>query len=400
MYLRNGRIGVLDLGAGEVSEQELIEGRNWDNFSSIKIAETLASEHGEDVVLLGTGVLTGSFVPAACVGIVRAKPISTGRPRIMPLLGFAGFELKLTGFDFIVLKGKAKVPGYVWIRDGIIEFVEATDLKSVNSWARTDRIRASQGDAKIQVIASGPWGNSGSRSSQAVVDYWGGEDKAGVASELAARNVLAVAFRGMGEIELSEPEKHFEDCILLMREHILRLGTSEGLASYFPELAKGGFSELVHRSVACYGCPFPCRTYLKTEEKPGEMRLVVKEPGYLHYDVPALSKAYELGLDARSASRVLSGCAKAGAEPVAVLTHCASLGKPVTLESVASVLSKPMDLEPAGAANFESSFTDRASYEACLGLGLCPRYWARVGFDFAAVSEYAVSALGQPVPAP
>ncbi len=395
MYLRNGRIGVLDLSSGKASEQGYSEDRGLDDSSSIAVAEALATEHGQDSIVFGTGVLTGSFVPAACAGIVRAG--GSGGSKIMPLMGFAGFELKLTGFDFIVLKGKAPGQGYVWARDGQLEFVAAPDMRALSSWGRTDKVRSEQGDAKIQVASCGPWGDACLKASQLVVNYWGGEDKVGTASALGAKNVLAVAFRGMGELELSEPDKHFEDSILLMREHLTTLGMSSGLASFYPNLARDDFSGLVHRLVGCYGCPYPCRTYLKTEEEPRELRLVAKEPGYLHYDAAALSKAFDMGIDARTACKILSACAKAGAEPVTVLSHCASLGKRIDLELVSAVLSKPSDIAPSGARNFEDSFPDQATYDACLGLGLCPRYWAKAGFDFEAVSEYAKSALGRPL---
>lgn len=393
MYLRNGRIGVLDLSSGGFSDHELPDSAGWESVSSLSVAEALASEHGRDSVVLGTGLLTGSMLPAACAGVVRAAPGPEGHPRIMPLLGFAGLELKLSGFDFVVLKGRAERPGYVWIRDGVAEFVQASDMRGSSTWTRTDRIRELQGDSRIQVLASGPWAESGCEASQVVVNYWGGEDKSGVAAALASKNLVAVAFRGMGELELPDPERHFDDSVQMMRGHVARLGSSQGLGSYFPELAREDFSRLVHRLAGCYACPFPCRTYLKTEEDPGELRLVSKEPGYLHYDAPALMRAFQMGLDARSASRGLAACAKAGAEPVSVLSRCAASGNRIDLDAVASALSKPSEAVPSGAGNFEESFADRDVYRACLGLGLCPRYWAKAGFDFEVLWGYARSVI-------
>lgn len=380
MYLRNGKVGVYDLGRKVLEELDLPEE---DNLRSLKIAERLASEHGPDSLVLGTGALTGSFVPASCAGFVWAKR------GLMPVLGFAGVELKLSGFDFVVIRGRGDRPGYLWVRDGMIEFVESEGIAYLDSWKRTDKIRADQGDGKIQVLSVGPWGDRSEPAAQVVVDYWGGEDKVGMGAEFGKRNLGAVAFRGMGELELKEPEKHFEDSVLLMREHIQRLGESDGLASYSAVASRDDLRKLFHRVVACYGCPHPCRSYVKVLEDPKEMRLAAKEPGYLHYDVPALEKAFGMGFTAKDATVAIMMCAKAGAESVSVLSAVPSPSP----EAVDALLSKPSGVDNARAANFESSFRDAEDYRATIGLGICPRYWAKAGFDLMNVSSYAESAL-------
>ena len=388
MDLRNGRIGVFDLSSGESSEREYSGNLAEDDVSSIRIAERLAAEHGDDAIVLGTGLLTASFVPASCAGVLWSKR------GFAPLLGFMGVELKLTGFDFVVIRGKASSPGYLWVRDGVMEFVASDHLSSVDSWERTDKIRSDQGDGKIQVLAVGRWGDAGKQAAHVVSNYWGGEDKIGLGSEFGRRNLMAVAFRGMGELELQEPEKHFEDSFLLMRDHIQRLGESKGLASYWEGAARDDFRKLMHRAVACYGCPFPCRSYLKVFEDPGEMRLAEKEPGYLHYDVPALDRCFSEGLSPSDSTVVLMKCARAGAEPVSIIDAVISSGKELTVESADVILSKPSDIKNVRALNFEASFEDVEQYRASLGLGVCPRYWSKVGFNLEEVVGYGRSALG------
>ena len=399
LYLRNGKIGVFDLSKEESAEEPLEEAVSWESASSDVISKRLADEHGLDSLVLGTGLLTYSFVPAAAAGLIRGRPDDDGRERIAPILGFAGSELKLSGFDFIVLKGKAKAPGYLWIRDGVMEFVQAPDMLQIDSWKRIDRIRSDQGDNEIHVIANGPWGDAGIGSSQFVIDYWGGEDKVGLGADLGRMGLTAIAFRGMGEFEVAEPEGHFEDAILLMREQIERLGKNYGLASYAQVADREDFKKIVHRNVACYGCPFPCRSFAKVREDPNEFRLLTKEPGYLHFDVPALEKAFEVGLDARAATEALISCAKAGAEPVRALSAAMSKAG-VSVESLKKVLEEvpaaraaPQIDHPPG--NFERSFEDPGDYRRCLGLGLCPRYWAKAGFDMVQIQAFSEAALSR-----
>ena len=388
MHLRNGRIGIFDLSTNRFAEEELASVPSKESISSVRTGRGLLSKHGSDSIVLGTGVLTGSLVPAACAGAVLSGQ------KTMPLLGHAGNELKLSGFDFLVVRQRAKVPGYLWVRDGMVEFVELSEAVDMDSWQRTDRIRTDQGDSKIQVVSAGSWCDAASPSSALAVNYWGGEDKAGVGAEFGRKNLLAVAFRGMGELEAADPEAHYSSSVSVIRAHLSRLGQGSGLASYTMHAGRDDFLSLAHRSIGCYGCPFPCRTFLKTEEDPGEMRLLHKEPGYLHYDALALSKAFELGLDARDATTAFAMCAKAGAEPASVMTACSSGGRKVDIASITGLLAKPADIELAQPGNFEQSMSDAKDYEACLGMGLCPRYWGKVGFDLDSISKCSEPALG------
>ncbi len=388
MDLLNGKTVVLDLSSGEVAETPLDEDIVFADPSCVSRANLLWKEHGEDSVVLGTGLLTGSLVPGACAGIVA------GETGVMPLLGHAAVELKLSGFDYIVLTGSAPGPGYVWVRDGIIEFVRSDAFRSLDSWGRTDRVRDDQGDRRIQVLSAGPWGDSGNPCSQLVNCYWGGEDRAGLASRLASKNVLAFAVRGMGELSVSDPEAHFSSCLGLRSSVISKLGEPKGLSSYFGPAGRKDLAALAHRHSACFGCPHPCRTFAKVAEDPGQMAMSHKEPGYLHYDVPALRKAFEVGLDARSATEVLMMCARRGAEPVAVLERASSGGRQLSPAIVRDLLAAPWDMEPLPAKSYEGGFAiDRA-----LALGLCPRLWAKIGFDPSAIGPCVESAIGRGVP--
>ncbi len=382
MFLRNGRAGVLNLSTGESSEHELAE-ESLTAVSSLEMAESLRREHG-DAVVLGTGPLTGSLVPAACAGFICSAR------GVMPLLGYAGVELKLTGFDFIVIKGAPAVPGYVWARDGIAEFVPYEGMSSMDSWERTERIRADQGDRRIQVVAAGPWGDSLRPGSSLAVSHWLGEDDVSTALEFGRRKLLAVAFRGMGELEVSDPEGHLSACLELRSSHASRLGRSAGLASYWEGAGDSGFSSLLHRVVSCFGCPHPCRSFLKVNEDPRHMALTSTEPGYMQFDVPSLGKAVGAGMGFRDATSAFMECAKAGADPSSVLAAGA------TVESVKGALVSGSALT-VDRPSATGSFRSLATFEECVGLGLCPRYWAKAGLDIDAVSACAEPGLGRPL---
>lgn len=383
MFLCNGRAAIVDLSTGGSSEQELSEGLLMKG-SAAAVAESLRKEHG-DALVFGTGLLTGSLVPAACAGFVSS---SKG---VMPLLGLAGVELKLAGFDFVVVKGESEAPCYVWVRDGIAEVVRYPSMSSMDSWARVDRIRADQGDRRIQVVAAGPWGDAQRAAAALTVSHWLGEDDVLTGAEFGRRKLLAVAFRGMGELELSDPDRHFSSSLGLRADHASRLGASAGLASYWDKAGEAGFSSLLHRAVSCFGCPHPCRSFLKVNEDPRQMALVAKEPGYMHFDIPSLDAALSSGMGAKDATLALMECAKAGADPASVILSGAK-----DLAGVMSALASPE--APASArASSPGSFRSLGVFDECVSLGLCPRYWAKAGFDRAAIADSVESAIGRPL---
>ena len=396
MPMMNGRICVFDLSSGESSEEPLENSFVVAKGLSTEVARHISSAHGGGCLVLGSGILTGSPMPAACAGFVWCER------GVAPVLGHAGLELKLSGFDFVVIKGVSDEPGYLWVRDGMAEFVPSPGLKGRDTWARTDKVRDDQGDRRIHVLAAGPWGDAGLACSQLVCDHWGGEDKAGLAAELGRRNLVAVAFKGMGEIAVSEPAAHFESCVSLHSETRAKLGASSGIASYFGGADREDFRAITHRPLGCYGCPYPCRTFVKVREDPRQMALVEKEPGYLHYDIPALRLCFSLGLDSRGATDVLTACARAGAEPIAVLSHCASASGTVDPGAVSRLLESPTELGPPPADRLAGevmrSFDDDAMDRAVLGLGLCPRFWSKAGLGHESLSACIVTALGTGVP--
>ncbi len=380
MFLRNGRVGIMDLSSGESSETELTE--ELGAMSALQASDVLRKEHGDSLVL-GTGVLTGSLVPAACAGLVSS---SRGT---MPVLGSAGVELKLAGFDFFVVKGEAPSPGYIWIRDGIAEFVSYPSMSSMDSWARIERIRADQGDKRIQVLAAGPWGDALREGSCLTVGHWAGEDDVSTAPEFGRRKLLAVAFRGMGELEVSDAAGHMSASVDLRKSLASKLGGSEGLASYWDGAKDSGFKALLHRNVGCYGCPHPCRSFLKINEDPGHMALSATEPGYLHFDIPSLDSAVAAGMAFKDATAAFMECAKAGADPSSVVGPGVSSIEAVR-KALASGASSHRDRRSA-----PGSFRNLAKFEECVGLGLCPRYWAKAGFDMDRLSACVEPALGR-----
>ena len=117
--------------------------------NSPKGSDPLSSKN---VLSLFTGVLTG--VPISG----QSRLSSVARSPLTYAVGDAqsgGFfpaELKFSGYDGIVLKGKSKTPVYIWINDGKIEIKDASHLWGKITSESEKLIKEELNDKRIEVL--------------------------------------------------------------------------------------------------------------------------------------------------------------------------------------------------------------------------------------------------------
>jgi aldehyde:ferredoxin oxidoreductase len=285
-------IAVVDLEEKEVEEvdieEEFIEESIGGAAANVKLLEEYPGS-----LILGTGILTGTLCPGSSVGVVTSQ--KNGTICHSAFNWFAGTELKLSGFSFVVIKGKAEDPVYLWLHDEIAD-IEKTDLWGKNTWETTDYLRDELGEERIQTLVIGPGGEKQSGASLLVNNYWGCDDRNGLASMFGERNVKAIAMRGMGEIEIDDPDaftEHAEALLAHCKSAVKRKGAPiEGL------------DKITHRYDACFNCPYPCRNFVMTGEEKG---VIIFERH--------LKDLLSHGLELKDAVDVLEECYKLGVNP-------------------------------------------------------------------------------------
>ena len=285
-------IAVVDLEEEDVEEVDIEEEFIEESIGGAAANMTLLKEYPGSLIL-GTGALTGTLCPGSSVGIVTAE--RNGTVCHSAFNWFAGTELKLSGFSFVVIKGKASDPVYLWLHDEIAD-IEKTDLWGKNTWETTDILRDELGEDRIQTLVIGEGGEKQSGASLLVNNYWGCDDRNALASAFGERNMKAVAMRGMGEIEIDDPETF--------------TAQAENLLSHFRSAVKKkgtpieGLDAITHRYDACFNCPYPCRNFVMTGE----------EKGVLTFQ-RHLADLISHGLDVKEAVTVLEECYKYGVNP-------------------------------------------------------------------------------------
>jgi len=344
----NGTILIVDLESGETTTEDLELGAVEQFLGGAALNLDLYQKYSDrNPVILGTGFFTATFVPAACLGIATFKsPLHQGISHV-PLTWQTGVELKLTGFDFVVILGKAEKPARIWLHDGLADVEDSSDVWGKDVWETVDALRQTYGDDLVQVLAIGQAGENKLSIAQVSESYWGSKDKTALGAVFGEKNLKAVALRGLGLLEVADG--FFDQCIELMRDVTNgtlkgKRGLKETLASLPPH--QGNISKdlasATHRNNACYNCPYACNTFVKYREAADSMVSTgVDEPGCMVTDLSGWMGFSYLGKDAPQA---LEKCFKLGLEP----TAAAQLAKAAGSGDLSSTMGKLDQLAQSG----------------------------------------------------
>lgn len=324
-YLSTEQILIVDLASGEVEEEELEDSMVEAHIGGIGISMALYEKYqDDDPVVIGTGLLTGTTYPASGASQITAKSPVTGKVCHCPVIYKVGMEIKYAGFDYIVIKGRSEKPVYLWVHDGVADIQDAGDIWGKDVWESTDDLRTLVGDGLLQTMMIGPAGEKQSDFAQICLNHWNSPDRFGFGKLFGAKNLKGVAFRGMGMIEVAEPEDFVERSLEILNEikenDFLK---EKGLPSILTALGEKGGGEwinpIVHRHSADYFTPYATNTSLFLDEDADRLEESEKEePGVLVSDLFALLSLKKAGLAAKDAGQVLKACAKYGIDPYAV----------------------------------------------------------------------------------
>jgi aldehyde:ferredoxin oxidoreductase len=351
MELYCGRIGIIDLEKKEVREETLDE-----DFVKAHVGgapANLALYHqykNRNPIIFGTGPFTAAMVPGGALGVITAKSPYTDLVCHAPFVLYGGSEMKLSGFDFLVILGMSDKPVYLWVHDEMVEIQESSSIWEKDTWETTDILREKHGDPLIQVLVIGKAGEKRIRSSQIVLNFWGTGDRWGFGSVLGEKRVKAIAMKGLGFLEMEDPANFIDSCaslrILLGKTGRLQ---RQGCIAFSEDLGGGDLltwmGHLIHRYSSCFGCMYTCNTFVKYNEDPKILaEKGVKEPGFLITDLSGLLGFKKAGVSAEESVRGLEISARMGIDPTALSKRVGESGGKTLSEiehCAAEMLSDP-----------------------------------------------------------
>lgn len=155
-------------------------------------------------VMITTGPLTASSFPTAGRFQVTTKSPLTGGAVDASSGGHWGANFKQTGYDAIVIEGKADKPVYLYINSEDAELRDASQYWGLDALEVQDRLRTDLGDKKCRVACIGPAGEKQVRLACLMNDEGRAAGRGGNGAVLGSKNLKAIVVNGNRKPEFAD----------------------------------------------------------------------------------------------------------------------------------------------------------------------------------------------------
>jgi aldehyde:ferredoxin oxidoreductase len=193
----------------------------------------------DNMIFMGMGPMLGTPAPVSNKHSIMSKWPSTGTISPGTAGGTFGINLKRSGYDQVIVRGKAKRPVYVRIKDDEVELCDARDLWGKDTYETTDMLWQKHGRDHA-VLAMGTAGERLVNTAVCLVDKlttWG---KGGLPAIMGAKNVKAFIAHGSGETTIADPQRLADRTQMILKrfkrnpnhQRVIELGTMDGFAGW------------------------------------------------------------------------------------------------------------------------------------------------------------------------
>ncbi|RME82714.1 MAG: aldehyde ferredoxin oxidoreductase [Caldilineae bacterium] len=158
----------------------------------------------DNLLIFAPGLLQGTNFPGAGRHGVGGKSPLTGAIASSEVGGWWGHEFKRTGFDALVIHGRAERPVYLWIYDDAVEIRPADHLWGLKTAPTQEAIRDELGDARARVAQIGPAGENLVRYAAVMHDVNRAAGRNGLGAVMGSKNLKAVAVRGTRSVPVAD----------------------------------------------------------------------------------------------------------------------------------------------------------------------------------------------------
>ena len=158
-----------------------------------------------NVLIFGTGALSGTFAPSSGRTTVTCKGPATNLYLKSSVGGHWGPELKFAGFDQLIIHGRARRPIYLWIRDGRVEFRDAAGIWGKDVPGTEESIRHELGEDRVEIACIGPAGENQVKFAAVMMGH-NSAGRGGAGAVMGSKNLKAIAVQGSRPVGVRHPE--------------------------------------------------------------------------------------------------------------------------------------------------------------------------------------------------
>ncbi len=259
----------------------------------------------DNLLMFMTSVINGLPMSGANRYSAAGKSPLTGGFGEAEAGGYWGPELKRTGFDGVILHGRAAKPVYLIVSDGVCEFRDASNYWGKLSGEVQDGLVDELGDSRIRVLQTGVAGENQVLYSAIVNELRHFHGRAGLGAVMGSKNLKAIVARGRERIGPEERDgarevvSWFRDNYDKENDRMHLHGTAGGIMGLDADgilptrnFRQGSFEHakaiagttmcdtiLVNRGT-CYSCLVACKREVEVEE-----RGVTPKYGGMEYEI-------------------------------------------------------------------------------------------------------------------
>ncbi|MCC6710353.1 MAG: aldehyde ferredoxin oxidoreductase family protein [Gammaproteobacteria bacterium] len=150
----------------------------------------------DNKLIIATGPLTGTIASTGGRWTAVTKGALTGAIAASNSGGQFGGELKMAGYDLIILEGRSPKPVYLYIENDNAQLLPADDLWGRSVWEIEPAIKNTHNDPLIRIASIGQAGEYGNRYACIVNDLHRAAGRSGVGAVMGSKQLKAIAVRG------------------------------------------------------------------------------------------------------------------------------------------------------------------------------------------------------------
>lgn len=247
----------------------------------------------DNLLIFAPGIMQGTNLPGSGRHGVGGKSPLTGAIASSEAGGWWGHEFKRTGYDALVIRGRAASPVYLWVKDQEVAIRPADHLWGQLTHPVEVAIREEVGDARARVAQIGPAGENLALFSAVMHDVNRAAGRNGLGALMGSKNLKAVAVRGTTAVPVADRKPvtttarwlgaNFKELVAWAAAGIGR-GTQDSLAHWayvgglpvknfsepefnHPELLSGerNYEMFLKERDTCQACPITCKQVFEHE---------------------------------------------------------------------------------------------------------------------------------------
>ena len=150
----------------------------------------------ENKLIFATGPLTGTMASTGGRYSVITKGALTGAIACSNSGGKFGAELKMAGYDMVIVEGASEKPVYLYIENDKAELRDASQWWGKTVWETEPGLQEIHNDPQIRVASIGQAGESLCRYACVVNDLHRAAGRSGVGAVMGSKKLKAIAVRG------------------------------------------------------------------------------------------------------------------------------------------------------------------------------------------------------------